>query len=125
MAENTKQPLLTITSPEDRDYILIDDKKYEVRGKSEFSLLQLQKIMKIGSQFADIGDRKELSEKEAQQLTDMLNDNVRQILVDADSVIDKLSDMQKIDILRLFPKLLSVDLPAEGEKTEAVKTGIQ
>lgn len=119
-----KTPLLDLSTSQDREFILIDTRKCEMRGKHEFSFTDYHRITSIGKTIQKMFDMdRELSEDEASEMKDKLNNVMQFILVDTPiEVLDKINDTQKLEIITAFSKLLSADLlvTLKGAKPEEI-----
>lgn len=119
-----KNPVLKLSTTHDRDFIMIDDLRCDIRGKDELSIVDYHRISSLGKKIQKTFDvEKELSEDEISELQETLDKTIVFILSDApEDVLNKINDTQKLEIILAFTELLSESLDLKGakEKKEAI-----
>jgi len=97
------QALLTLSAMEpDRDFIVIDEKPYFLRGDDELSLKQLGRIRRLSKGLAILGTD-ELTEEDMAKIEDQMNEILDLIVMNLPPELrDKLRQGQKIQIVRVF-----------------------
>lgn len=118
-----KNPVLKLSTTHDRDFILIDNQQYDIRGKHELSIVDYHRISSMGKKIQKTFDmEKDLSEDEVSELQETLDKTIGFILCDTPKeILDKINDTQKLEIILAFTELLSESLDLKGaiEKKEA------
>jgi len=114
------KPLLDLSTFVEREFILVDDKKYELRNVDELSLLDFTAFQVASKRVDAIRENLGgITEKDMNELRDLTNGSLRRIIVDLDeSTIVALSDTQKSQIIMVFTNLLS-------SKIEQLKRGVR
>jgi magnesium-transporting ATPase (P-type) len=92
--------------------ISIDDVQYDLISPKEMSLKAYQVIINKGDKLydmlkkIDVDNPDEIKNIDGEKLELLLNEIVREVVPNIpDDVFAKLSDMQKMEIMKLFPKL--------------------
>ena len=119
------------TEVKPRRFITIDGSRYELRSLDEFSVSEQHALSAKGRQFSRFNT--ELSEKdeepttdEGKEIEDSLADLVNSFVIDGSEAIGKLTDTQKLEVMKVFfPKADSetgispTPSPASNGSTEA------
>lgn len=118
-------PALALSTLEpDRAYVTIDGKAYDLRTPMEFGLADQAKLERWQREWSKLqADNAELSDEEIGRASKVLHDAVRMVLIDADRIIDKLTDSQCVAVLRVFPlAALRVQADAKTKSRRSQRT---
>lgn len=108
-----KNPILTLSSEIERDFILIDGEPCTIKSKSELSMVDYHWLKSRGNKTTELFNKDELTDEEATELLDTVHKLADFIFIDTPKeTIDKLSEGQKFEIITTFTKLLTADSPA-------------
>jgi hypothetical protein len=95
--------LLTLSALEpDRDFIVINEKSYFLRGDEELSIKQLARVRGVALKIAGLGTE-ETSEEDAGKIEEQVDAMLDLIIMDFPAEVrDKLTPGQKLQIMRVF-----------------------
>jgi hypothetical protein len=136
MADQTNQSLIDITvEKRERRFLTIDGKKYELKDRSEFPFVELQRMAARFNRMKDLLDKMqgqaaegtEADADEARGVTETLRGFVSQVLIGSNGIVEKLSDQNCVDIVSVFSPRPSGDeeptsakhSPDSSDSTEA------
>lgn len=113
-----KEPLLNLSTLVDREHILIDGERFEIRNRGELSILDLKAFSSIAKSIGDIVSKKEFSDDDAEELERLTVNALKRIVVGiTDPVIAKLSTTARTSIVEVFTDRLSPRAEAVGPET--------
>ena len=104
MAEEKTNPLLELDTHLLRQHIKVDGKPYALRRLDEFMLLERHQMGQAAEAMKGIAKmgQADVSDDEFQRAIDGLHGCFRAIVVDAEELIDRLTDDQKGKVLEVF-----------------------
>ena len=108
-----KNPLLDFSTVVDieRDYVLIDGEKYFIRSKQEMSLRDYARLRIMGKRVVKLYQTEEADTEQLQGLIDTLEELLNLVFVDIkQETLNKLSDLQQMEIIQAFTKLLTTGM---------------
>lgn len=118
-----KNPLLDLSTSITeiaRDFILIDETKCYIRSKQEFSIKDYVTLRIKGKRLALLYNAEETNDESLLEFTETMDWLMNFIFVDiSKETLDKLTDLQQMEIMQAFTKLLKAEMP-EGEIEETL-----
>ena len=124
MAESTTAPILDISTLVKRAQVRIDGRNYALRTRDEFSYLSLRGHgQRFGRMGVLMGRIRTLRPKEQTELSRLLDEFCRQMLIAPDAVQKKLSDSHRWEIAISFSQLLRPTTAAGATTVASRKTG--
>lgn len=131
-APGAPKPLLELTTldPIDRPFITIDDAPYPIKGPADFSLISLNKLDQMTERVTALQSRnleKEaasaLTDEEAAEMTDALKVVVAQVVDAPVEVLDRLRDVQRLQVLTAFMTASPETAAAKPNRAARRRTG--
>lgn len=132
MTAPAAKPLLELTTldPIDRPFITIDDTPYPIKGAADFSLMSLNKLDQMSERVTALQSRNlekaaasALTDEDAAELTDALKVVVAQIVDAPPEVLDRLKDLQRLQVLTAFMPASPETAAAKPNRTARRRTG--
>ncbi len=124
MAESNRI-LASFTTDSIRPLVVIDGVEYEVAQREDFGLKDYVRVQALKSQLYDrmiVTEDGSMSDEDVADAERMLNEFVRLVLRKCpETVLDKLSDLQKLSIAELFNSGLSRTMPQAAAPNRAAK----
>lgn len=104
-AQTSSAPALDLTTQHDRPVIKIDGIEYEMRVLDDLSLVDMHRIDRMGPRIEALGKKLEQrtsTDEEAIELSTMLVEGCRIVLDAPVEIIDKVSDVGRLNIFKVF-----------------------
>ncbi len=105
MSENRSDYLLDLQTDEPLPAIRIDGKDYALRIDVEYA--ELLRNKKLGERVQVLTQLNEMTEQNESELRELLRKSVRSAVKAPDAVLDKLTDMQRFQVIQVFGKQIS------------------
>ena len=117
-------PVLDLTTDQIRSIVNIDRLPYDIRTPSDLTLAQFQRLERLVPRAGELMVADDLANDEAAELS-VIVDAVCRIALDAPAdLIDRLGDLNKVQIFKIFAELLSPRLlQARANLVASVSTG--
>jgi len=116
-------PTLNLQTLVDRPTVAIDGVAYPLRATDEFSILEFERHLADAQRLPVLTRRGlELSDEEALELCALLDRYCRRVLTAPAEVQARLSDVQRLQVVSVFLRLLGSPRPTPGARTRAEAT---